>query len=519
MELVRKPIHYVKEGKRTFDQFYLDEDYNVPDAKDDVQRIVQGTAEVRTEDIRLVENYVRIVGKVYFRILYVTASADPMPAVLEGKIPFEEMVYTENGEEDSFFIQNVRTEFTSSVVNSRKLSLRVMVELELGRERFQDEETTVDVESGIPVYKKMKRVNLLKLVVSRKDTYRIKEEVTLPGTKESIGQILLSEVEVRKVDIRAGQDEMLLRGELLVFCMYLSGEEKPDWISQTVPFEGRISCEGVTEDMYYYVQPSLEDTLTDIRMDEDGEMRILGIEGTLGLRMNIYGEEEMEILEDMYSLENECIFRTREAVYEELLMQNQSKCRVTEKLELPELKDDVLQILHSRGSIQTEHVQNTADGIQVEGILHVSFLYMRADDMEPYGSWQGMIPFSYLIECAGMDDSVCSNMAYHVEQLLVTLAGSEAVEIKAVLAFDTFVRRTVPVEVITEAEMQPLNIEEMDRRPGIVGHIVQDGEDLWGLAKKYMTTVSGIMEVNGLDSETTKSGDKLLIFKENMSIL
>ena len=97
MELVRKPIHYVKEGKRTFDQFYLDEDYNVPDAKDDVQRIVQGTAEVRTEDIRLVENYVRIVGKVYFRILYVTASADPMPAVLEGKIPFEEMVYTENG--------------------------------------------------------------------------------------------------------------------------------------------------------------------------------------------------------------------------------------------------------------------------------------------------------------------------------------------------------------------------------------------------------------------------------------
>ena len=251
-------------------------------------------------------------------------------------------------------------------------------------------------------------------------------------------------MEIRKLDIRAGQDELLLRGELLVFCMYLSGEEKPDWITQTVPYEGRISCDGVTEDMYYYVQPALEDTLVDIRMDEDGEMRILGIEGTLGLRMNIYEEEEMEILEDMYSLEKRCVFQTREAVYEELLMQNQSKCRVTERLELPELKDDVLQILHSRGSIQTEHVQNTSEGIQVEGILHVSFLYMRADDMEPYGSWQGMIPFSYLIECGGMTDNVCSNMAYHVEQLLVTLAGSEAVEIKAVLAFDTFVRKTVP---------------------------------------------------------------------------
>ena len=519
MELVRKPIHYVKEGKRMFDQFYLDEDYNVPDAKEDVQRIIQGMAEVKAEDIRLVENYVRIAGKVYFRILYVTSSVDPKPAVLEGKLPFEEMVYTENGEEDSFFIQNVRTELGASVVNSRKLSLRVMVELEVGRERLEDEETTVDVESDIPVYKKMKKVNLLKVAVTKKDTCRIKEEITLPGTKESIGQILLSEVEIRKLDIRAGQDELLLRGELLVFCMYLSAEEKPDWITQTVPYEGRISCEGVTEDMYYFIQPVLEDSLVDIRMDEDGEMRILGIEGTLGLRMNIYGEEEMEILEDMYSLERQCVFQTREAVYEELLMQNQSKCRVAERLELPELRDEVLQILHSRGSIQMEHVQNTAEGIQVEGILHVAFLYMRADDMEPYGSWQGMVPFSYLIECRGMTDSVCCNMAYHVEQLLVTMAGSEAVEIKAVLAFDTFVRKQVSVEVITEAETEPINIEEMDQRPGIVGHIVQQGEDLWSLAKKYMTTVEGIMEVNGLQDESAKSGDKLLIFKENMSIL
>ena len=219
MELVKKPIHYVKEGRRIFDQFYLDEDYNVPDSRDDVRRIVQGTGEVKVEDIRLVENYVRITGKVYFQILYVTSSADPGPAVLEGKIPFEEMVYTENGEGETYFIQNARTEFTASVVNSRKLSLRVMVELEVGRERLEDEETTTDVESSIQVYKKMKKINLLKVAVTRKDTYRIKEEITLPGTKESVGQILLTDVENRKLDIRPGQDELLLREKLLVLCM------------------------------------------------------------------------------------------------------------------------------------------------------------------------------------------------------------------------------------------------------------------------------------------------------------
>ncbi len=519
MELIKKQVHYTQEGKRTFDQFYLDEDYNVPDAKEDVQQIIQGNGTVKIEDIKLVENYIRISGKLYFQILYVTATGDPQPAVLEGKIPFEEMVYTDGGEMESYFIQNIRIEFTVSLVHSRKLSIRAMVEMEIGREKLEDEETTVDIDSPVPIYRKMKNVNLLELHTTKKDTYRIKEEITLPGTKESVGQLLLTDVSSRKLEIRLGQDEMQLKGELLVFCMYLSEDGKTDWLEQSVPYEGRIECGGVEEGMYYYVHNSLEDTLMDVRMDEDGEMRILGIEGTLNLRMNIYQEEEIELLEDLYSLEQNCDFETREAVYEELLVQNYSKCKVAERLSLPELKDDVLQICHSDGSVQIEHMELTEDGIQIEGILHISFLYLKADDAMPFGGWQGMVPFSYLLECPGMTDDVRYNISYHVEQLSVNLAGSEAVEVKAVLAFDTFMRKPVPMQVITDVELSPVSMEEMERRPGIVGYIVKDGDQLWTLAKNYMTTIDGIKEINELESDTIKPGDKLLIFKENMSIL
>ena len=519
MELIRKPIHYTQEGKSIFDQFYLDEDYNVPDQKEDVQRIIQGSAELKAEDIRPVENYVKIAGKVYFKVLYMTASGDPGPAVLEGKLPFEEMVYAEGDGNETFFLRNVRTEFTATVVNSRKLSLRIMAEMEVGREWIRDEELTENVDSDVPVYRKMQKMNLLKLAVSRKDTYRIKEELTLPGTKESIGQLLLTDISVRKLDIRMGQDEILLRGELLVFCMYLSAEEKPDWIEQSVPFEGRILCDGVSENMYYHIQHSLEDQLADIRLDEDGEMRVLGIEATLSLRMNIFEEEETEILRDLYSLEQQCVFETKDTVLEELLVQNQSKCKISEKLSLPELKDGVLQIIHSQGSIQVESEQYTEEGIRVEGILHLSFLYLRGDDAEPYGNWQGMVPFSWLIEYPDMPEKVSSSLSYHIEQLAVTLAGSEAVEVKAVLSFDIFLRKLTPVEVITNIRMEPLDMGMLSERPGIVGHIVQNGEDLWSLAKKYMTTIEGIKEINGLNDEKVSPGDKLLIFKENVSIL
>lgn len=519
MELIRKPIHYTQEGKSIFDQFHLDEDYNLPEQKEDVGQIVQGNAEFRAEDIRAVENYIRVTGKICFQILYMTSSGDPMPAVLEGKLPFEEMIYAESGEGESFFLRNVRTEFSVSVVHARKLGLKVLAEIEIGRECLRDEELTEDVESDIPVFRKKQKMNLLRLAVSKRDTYRIKEEITIPGTKESIGQILVTDICSKKMDVRAGYGELYLRGELLVFCMYMSPDGKTDWLEQNILYEGRIPCEGAEEGMYYHIQHSLEDPVTDLRLDEDGEMRILGIEATVILRMNLYEEQETELLMDLYSLEQDCILERKNAVYEELLVQNQSKCKVTERLSLPELKDNVLQIIHSKGSVQAENIVNGSDGIQIEGVLHISFLYLRGDDTRPYGSWQGMVPFSYLIEYPDMPEDVNSSLAYRTEQMNVTLAGSDAVEIKAVLTFDCFLRKKISTEMITAVSTRPQDLEALAERPGIVGHIVQKGEDLWGLAKKYLTTAESIMDINGLENQNIKAGDKLLIFKENISIL
>ena len=62
-----------------------------------------------------------------------------------------------------FFIRNERTEFTVSVVHSRKLTLRVAAEMELGRERMRDEELTTDAESDFPVYKKRQKMNVSEL--------------------------------------------------------------------------------------------------------------------------------------------------------------------------------------------------------------------------------------------------------------------------------------------------------------------------------------------------------------------
>ena len=159
MEYEKKEMLIYQQGKTITDQFYLDDDYNVPDARSDVGKVILSEGKLKVEELKEVENYIRAAGTLAFRILYESDDIEQKLCVLEGRIPFEEMIYAENDGEETFFIRNERTEFTVSVVHSRKLTLRVAAEMELGRERMRDEELTTDAESDFPVYKKRQKMN------------------------------------------------------------------------------------------------------------------------------------------------------------------------------------------------------------------------------------------------------------------------------------------------------------------------------------------------------------------------
>ena len=56
---------------------------------------------------------------------------------------------------------------------------------------------------------------------------------------------------------------------------------------------------GVMPGMYHQSELHLTDINVEPRMDENGEMRILGIEATLQVRLIVYEEEKIQILEDL----------------------------------------------------------------------------------------------------------------------------------------------------------------------------------------------------------------------------
>ena len=519
MEVITKQIETKQVLRKMIHQFVLDEDYNVPDSRDDVARVVSAEGVVRIEDTKPMENYLRVQGRVEFKILYVAEGFEPKFCFMEGKIPFVEMLYTEGGVQALPEIRNTQVELGTQMIHSRKLRLKAMVELELMEERQKVEELPTDITSDGMIYKKQKPVDILKLHTSKKDIYRIKEEINLPGTKESVGVMLWTDIANRKIDTRLAVDELQVAGELLLFCFYESPDGKIDWLEQTVPYQGRINCSGIDESMYHHVQANLEEVHAEVRADEDGEMRVLGIEGTLQLYIAVYEEEKLELLEDLYSLEKTCVIETKPTEYEQLVLQNHSKCKVMERLSIPELRNEVLQICHSKGVLRIDRMERRDDGILVEGALYISFLYVRANDQMPFDTWQGVVPVSHLMECGGIDEQVKYHISAALEQLSITLQGGDEIEVKAVLSFQGFFKRVETSDMIQKVKMEPMDLSEIEKRPSIVGYIAKEGDDLWSLAKRYSTSVEAIREVNEMSKETLEAGDRLLIFKENMSIL
>ena len=72
--------------------------------------------------------------------------------------------------------------------------------------------------------------------------------------------------------------------------------------------------------------------------------------------------------------------------------------------------------------------------------------------------------------------------------------------------------------MITGVQTKPADMEQLKQLPGIVGYIVQPGDTLWEIAKKFHTTRDTVMAANELPQEEVKPGMGLLLVKEMAQI-
>lgn len=515
MELRKESVQMLRVKSKATSQVTFDADYNVPDVKPDIGRMIQNKGDVSMEEVRLNDGHAFIKGSLNVDLLYVGEEEGKVYS-LSARLPLEETLNLEGiVSGDKMCLKWEIEDLSLHLIHSRKLNIKAIVTFFAVVDELAGIQLPVSLqEENVSV--KKKQVRLMSLCVHKKDTLRIKDEITLASNKPNIQELLWHTVEVRGLDLRPEDNVVKAKGELFVFTLYVGDDEgNPlQWLEYSLPFSGEVECGGCTEELIPNIEASVMHQSIEVKPDSDGEERLLNVDVVLELDMKLYREEEHDLILDVYTPLKECIPQVHTEVLESLLIRNFSKCRLSDRVEVKETQGKILQLCHSQGKVKIDKTKIVENGIQVEGIVMMKVLYIVGNDDMPFYSMEAMVPFTHVVEARGITEDSAYYLRADLEQLSTTMVDSSEIEVKATVSLNALVMRREEELIIDRVEEKPLDMKKIQSMPGITVYIVKPRDTLWDIAKRFYTTVDEIRSLNELADEEVHPSQPLLLVKK-----
>lgn len=141
MELSKKYIHMNREKGKAVTQITLDDDFNVPDTKPDLIRIILDKGEIRLDETTITQDHVWLKGVLKFSLLYRSDQEEGKINSMNGEIPFQESLAIDGANEyDTAKMEWEMEDLSIGVINSRKLSVKALVVLKAVIDEIYDED-------------------------------------------------------------------------------------------------------------------------------------------------------------------------------------------------------------------------------------------------------------------------------------------------------------------------------------------------------------------------------------------
>ncbi|MDD6231695.1 SPOCS domain-containing protein [Frisingicoccus sp.] len=502
-------------------QVTLDNDFNVPDARPDMERIIQEKGTLNIRDIKPMRDKCVVRGELNFGVLYMGDDGGVQLQSIEGAIPFEETVNMDGLQEmDQVYIRWDMEDLRTGMINSRKISIRSIIVMHMTAMRFGDEEVAAWMENREDLWVQNKSIHASLCCIRQKDQLRIREESILPSNRPNMMEIIWHQENLENMDIKLQDGGILIRGQLSVFLLYRDEvlENPVNDVELAVPVEGKLDMPEVIQEMIPDIKVHIDHLNLDIRSDKDGEARVVGVETVLAAEINIYKEETLKLLQDIYSPKVTLIPEGKTIQIDNLILKNQSRCLVREKVRLASENAPMMQICHTHANVKIDQTEMTSEGILVEGVVYIGILYVSSDDRKPVNSSKAVLPFSYTVEAKDISEKDSYDIYPSLEQLNASMTDNNEIEVKMIISLDTSVFKSLEIPVVNDVHEEPLDFEKIEAMPGITGHVVSEGDSIWNLAKRYYASPEDIRELNDLKGDELLAGQPLLIMK-NMEIL
>jgi LysM repeat protein len=518
MDFIRQDIHMCTRDCSRCSELTIDEDFNIPDSKGDVEKIIARQGKAVLDDIVCEDGRVKLSGTLHFQMLYLIEGQEA--EFFGGTVPFEDNVNMDCACGKPEVRCNLE-DLSVEMINSRKLSVRALIKDCVRIYGVNDE--SVISEMVIPKTSNGENAGSVEtltdelLVTERpvyvQDAIHIKEELDIPQNKPNIDQILWWDVSLRNMDYRTVTGGIRITGSVEIFAIYKSAEDRLPMLCVYVArnISEELKTAGAGEDMISDIRCTLGRGSVSIRQDSDGEDRVIAIDFIANVTAGLYQEKKIKVLKDAYSTQANLKLETKKMDIENIIIHNRAKMSVAERRRVDGSgTDGIMQICHIYGDVQLGDYWHD-ETLHISGNIKCCVLYV-ASGPEPLSAMCAVIPFEYETEIAE-NDTADIQVIPSINALSANMVNGEEVDIRAEINLDIMAFSRVSAELVNGISVEPLDMEKKAAAPGIVGYVAGKGDTLWSIARRYYATTESIRRINALGDDDIKEGDRLLIMK------
>lgn len=512
MELLKENIEYEQLLQEKTADTVVKEEYVIPDVQPDVRKILMLDAKPIIMNKQVMQNKVYVEGQIKCNVLYMANVEDTNEVynVIYTK-DFSNYIEVYGAQPDmNCSVECYVEHIECNIVNERKIAIEGILQLKSSIYKKYDFEVVKDIDymDDIQLLKNPSSVD--KVIGVVQGELIGKAHMQVPMDKPEIGKVLKCDVIPHKKDVRLLEGKVQIEAFAHISLLYkVSGSRELCCLEDDVFINNEVELQGVDYFMNSSSEFNVEAIEYDIKEDDLGENRIVDVETLIRSETKVMYKAELDMIEDAYSPTKVLEMDKKNYELNIMLGQNTSEAIIKENIEVEDDNIRPMEIIMPAGKVCITDKRIVEDKVVIEGLLNVNILYKTDNEDRYVSTMKEDIPFTCSIDIPGAKIDMMCTAQVHLESIEASIEAN-TIAVKAIVSAYCKVNYTAHKEFLIG--IVPVEDTVIKKKASITIYVVQEGDTLWKIAKKYYTTIDDLVKINDIENPDNISvGQKLII--------
>lgn len=482
----------------------IEDNIIIPDVKPDVLSIIDSSGNIYIYKKEIVNEKLKIDGGVCVNVMYVADNEKNEIKSIQTTLDFSKMIdinlNEKNNEDINYTCRADIKSIDCKILNGRKINLKISSNIKINVFASKEQniiKSIANSNENIQMLKESIKVNILKCIGETVSS--AKENIT---TDFKVMDILRTDINIINKEHKTSYNKVLSKADVLVNIMYLSEDEKILKCSETIPIMAFIDIKNSSENDIYDITYEIKN----IQIKQDNvDCKNINFEIELYVRCEAYELKELNLIEDLYSIEKELEIESENVCFFEEKRNFKFNISTIEKVKVDDIEES--KIIYVKVYPRILKRNYSKNSINYEGEILYKYMYIS----KLSGKLEVKENINTFNETFNIDGNYRDNdkeSIIEVNSLDYSLQNDNIIEITT----DCFISENICHKRNFNI-IKDLKIKDIDQNTisSLIVYFVKSGDTLWKLAKKFKSTIDEIKKINNIENDKLDVGQQLFI--------